>query len=369
METDMFERTPQPRRQSGLSLVELMVAITIGLLLLAGVTTVFVNSSQSNRELQKAAQQIENGRYAIDLLDSDLHHAGFFGQFYTLPAAGTAPDPCETGDLTAFYNAMAYPVQGYRAASFTARADVTGTTCYTGGLLANSNLRAGSDVVVVRRADTNVLSGTAVSNEVYLQANTAGAEIQLGNGSGMDYAGKKKANGGTSTILIKDGSQSAPVRKFRVHVYFVAPCSAGSGSNGVCASSDDSIPTLKRLELTSVGGSTKMRIVPLVEGIEYIKLEYGVDNSPSTVNLATGLNGDATVDSYTATPSDWSTVIAAKIYVLARNTDLTVGYADDKTYTLGSMSFAPTGSDLQYKRHVYTGTVHMMNLGGRREIP
>lgn len=364
----MFAHLPQPHKHSGFSIVELMVAITIGLLLLAGLTTVFVNSSQSNKELQKSAQQIENGRYATDLLDSNLHHAGFYGQFYTLPAAGAAPDPCNTSDLTALYNSMAYPVQGYRASSFTARPDVTGTACYTGGLLANSNLQPGSDVMVIRRADTNVLSGTAVSNEVYLQANSATADIQLGNGSTMDYAGKKKADGNTSAILTKDGTQSAPVRKFHVHVYFVAPCSAGSGSNGVCTSSDDTIPTLKRLELTSVSGATKMKIVPLVEGIEYIKLEYGMDNSPSTANAATGLVGDATVDSYTATPSDWSTVIAAKMFVLARNTDLTAGYADNKTYTLGSVSFTPT-SNLQYKRHVYSGTVHMMNLAGRREIP
>ena len=54
------------RGHSGFSLVELMIAMTIGLLLLSGLAAIFVNSSDANRELQKTAQQIENGRYAIE---------------------------------------------------------------------------------------------------------------------------------------------------------------------------------------------------------------------------------------------------------------------------------------------------------------
>ena len=48
------------RRQQGLSLIELMIAITLGLLVLAGLTTVFVTASESQRELQRSAQQIES---------------------------------------------------------------------------------------------------------------------------------------------------------------------------------------------------------------------------------------------------------------------------------------------------------------------
>ncbi|MGH8571902.1 MAG: PilW family protein, partial [Gammaproteobacteria bacterium] len=60
------------RRCLGFSLIELMVAITIGLAVLAGVTTIFSNSSATYGELERAAQQIENGRYAIDLIRQDL---------------------------------------------------------------------------------------------------------------------------------------------------------------------------------------------------------------------------------------------------------------------------------------------------------
>ena len=48
--------------QTGFSIVELMISITIGLLLLAGLVTLFVNSSDAERESRRASQQIEIGR-------------------------------------------------------------------------------------------------------------------------------------------------------------------------------------------------------------------------------------------------------------------------------------------------------------------
>lgn len=364
------------RKNSGFSLVELMIALTIGLLLLSGLTLIFVNSSEANRELQKTAQQIENGRFATDILTQDLRLAGFYGHFHELPAAPAAlPDPCEIASQANLQNALALPVQGYRgvidpvtAASDTA-ADVTASSCDT-ALLTAANLRPGSDVLVVRRAHTNVLptTGTAVSNEVYIQATGTQAEIQFGNGAVL---GTNKANGAVSTLYLNAAptvpALPAPIRKYHVHVYFVAPCSSGSGANGVCQAGDDSIPTLKRLELGSVGGATTMSLVPLVEGIEYLKVEYGIDSTPSTADPATGLVGDATVDSYTATPADWTQVIAAKIYILARNTEQTSGFTDDKTYTLGTAA-VPAAND-RFRRHVYTAAVRLTNIAGRREIP
>ena len=85
-------------RQSGFSLIELMVALTIGLLLLVGLTVLFANTNYTNRELQKVSQQIENGRYAIDTITQDLRLAGFYGHIDSLasiaPPATTPPDPC-----------------------------------------------------------------------------------------------------------------------------------------------------------------------------------------------------------------------------------------------------------------------------------
>jgi prepilin-type N-terminal cleavage/methylation domain-containing protein len=82
--------------KAGFSLVELMIAMGLGLALLAGLVSVFANSSRAHRELQQTSQHLDNGRFAIETVSSDLQQAGFYGQFYDLPAAPPAlPDPCE----------------------------------------------------------------------------------------------------------------------------------------------------------------------------------------------------------------------------------------------------------------------------------
>src|SRR3972149_6360508 len=109
----------------GMSLIELLVAIAIGSILMVGLLTVFSNSSRSHRELEKSSQLIENGRYAIDLLYEDLRHSGYYGHFFDLGTPpSTLPNPCETGSAADLLAATAMPIQGYKAASLTARPDI-----------------------------------------------------------------------------------------------------------------------------------------------------------------------------------------------------------------------------------------------------
>jgi type IV pilus assembly protein PilW len=84
------------------------------------------------------------------------------------------------------------------------------------------------------------------------------------------------------------------------------------------------------------------------------------------------------VDRYEVAPSgaEWEGIISAKIYLLARNTEPTTGFTDDKTYNLGSAAAsdnitvpAATGANARFKRHVYAAAVYMVNPAGRREIP
>ena len=80
--------TPR-RRQFGLSLIELMVSVTLGLLILSGVLVVFVNTSAARNEVERTSRQIENGRYASELLTEDLRLAGFYGELNVAsPRAG-----------------------------------------------------------------------------------------------------------------------------------------------------------------------------------------------------------------------------------------------------------------------------------------
>lgn len=382
------------RKNSGFSLVEFMVAIAIGLFLLAGLTGIFVNSSQSQAEIQKSGQQIENGRYAMQVLSDDLRHAGFYGVFSSLPTAGAAkPDPCQipTAATAATYlSTVAFPVQGYwptaPAGNFSSTAypnDPTSTwTCANYGLT-NANLLGGSEIVVVRRAATETLitppatSATAVLNEVYIQGTVASAEIQLGNGGTINNT--QRANGTAASVAPalqqRDGTASA-IRKYMVHVYFVAPCSnptgASVGGNATCKATDDNgspIPTLKRLELVSVGGALVWQVVPLAEGVAALRLEYGKDYFPAAANTNTGLIGDGSPESYTDQPTDADlpNIVAMKVYILGQNTLPTGGYTDSKTYSLGlAGTYAPGG---HYKHQVFSQQVRLEDPSGRRENP
>ena len=79
------------RGQAGLTLVELMVAMTISLLILAALVALFTNTSRSNREFARANGMIESGRLAIQVLEADVQHAGFCLETQGFPNAVNVP--------------------------------------------------------------------------------------------------------------------------------------------------------------------------------------------------------------------------------------------------------------------------------------
>lgn len=65
--------------QVGFSLVELMIALVLGLLVIGGATAVFLSNKQSYRSSQSLNQVQENSRIAFELLARDLRQAGLTG--------------------------------------------------------------------------------------------------------------------------------------------------------------------------------------------------------------------------------------------------------------------------------------------------
>ncbi len=355
-----------PPKQAGLTLIELMISVTIGLLLLVGLASVLFNSSRAQRELEKSGQVIENGRYAISLLTEDLRHAGFYGPYYELgDPLGALPDPCETtaADLE---NSLVQTIQGY-AADYTdpddpVEPDVSATTCDDLGLLVDDNLVEGSDILVIRRAAAvSVSPATTVNGMVYIQSNAAEKVVFLGDGAAPDTFNHELAYDNTSDPSI--------TRQLIVHTYFVAPCSVGTGADGICQAGDDTIPTLKHLELTAEGGVTTIKITPLVEGIEYFLVEYGIDSIPVDINEVTGEPGDGIPDEYVSEPTaaQWPDVITTRVSILSRSLNPTDDHTDTKEYSLAGHDLGPFNDN--YKRHVYSAEIRPINVSGRRENP
>jgi type IV pilus assembly protein PilW len=305
---------------------------------------------------------------------------------------------------------LIFPVQGYDTDDESTRADIaTPTTCDSVSAsvpnpINDANLVPGTDILVIRRADTSTTT-LPVLNDVYIQSSIRELAVQFGNPAGFAVGALDSANNvsviGTSAggatagsavvnpsaiLRVANNSGASPgnyatrlaanVRKYHVHIYFVAPCSRPTGGGLSCTGATDDggapVPTLKRLELTSVGGVTLMSLVPLVEGIENMQVEYGIDDAPTTANANTGLLGDGVPDTYKnasdATLTDWAHVVTARIYLLARNVLPTNGYTDTKQYELGplGLTLTPGGN---FKRHLYSAEVRLINPSARREIP
>lgn len=346
------------KAQAGLSLVELMISIVLGLLILAGLTAIAVNNIRTGDEVERAHQQIENGRYAMQILSNEFRNAGYFGEFnpalLTTPAA--KPDPC-SAVLADLNSAMPIVVQGYADGA-------TPPTCLT-------DIKANTDIVVLRRVSTCAVGDAGcdalISNATYFQSSACGAASELGSTSGS-YSTSYYALDttiGNLTRHRKDCTTLAPMYQYFTRIYFIA----NNDKSG------DGIPTLKRAELGNVASPGGFTIVPLVEGIEDMQFEYGLDNPTSTTGTPMVFTADpdnynscSSITSPTCT-AYWQNTVAVKIHLLARNITPTTGYSSTKTYVMGLDASGNPKVDGPYsdayKRHVYESTVMISNTTER----
>ena len=162
--------------QRGLSLIELMVAITIGLLILAALSTLFISQTNIRNELDKSNRMIDNGRYALEVLSENIKVTGFYDSYAPLGAATAVPTPCTLTAITnatSNINVLLHHVQGYDAAS--ASSAIASPPC---GL---TSLKNGSDILVLRRTNTSsILATAAVAGSAYFQVSNCGAKFRFG---------------------------------------------------------------------------------------------------------------------------------------------------------------------------------------------
>ncbi len=326
----------------GFSLVELMIALVIGLLLVAAVVTLMVDSRRNQSEVTESARMIENGRYALTVLAEDIQHAGFYGNLHqtgTLP--GTLPDPCQFS-LTALNTGLALPIQGYE-----------GNSSSPISCIASADYLPNTDILVIRRTSTEAAT-TLAANEIYLQSR------------GLQYVLDTGSNAANFVLTQRDGTTPAAIRKLRVHIYFVSPCSVPVSTNcSAAADGGNPIPTLKRLELTTDGSAAVFSVVPLVEGVENLQVDYGIDRSGDGSPNASGTGTNDAYVSIPATVDDWSQVVTLRLHLLARQIARSSGHTDSKSYVLGLSGSVGPFSD-SFRRHVFTSTVRAINPSSRR---
>lgn len=359
MTINHFPPTAGRRASRGLSLVELMISLALGLLIISGMLTLLARNSETRGEIEKAGRQVENGRYAIQRLSEDIHHAGFYGEFYDLPAGTSLPDPCST-DLAVLKTAMSFPIQASTAAA-------APPSC-----IDTADFVVGTNVLVLRFASPVLtlaegwaigsLAGTLAAGVVYIQPYVEGvnfATLTSTPPAATVFPGSRVSGPGGALV-------TAPIYRYITRLYFVSPCSRPMVAGGHCtAAADDGapIPTLKMVELGSNGTAPAFSASPIAvaEGIERLEFDYGLDS-----------NADGSPDSYvncaSCTVADWSNVVSVRINLLARNSERSAGFSDAKTYAMGlaGSASAPAGA-LNFKRHVFQVLARVSNQSMRRE--
>lgn len=330
-----------PTRTRGFTLIEMMIGLLLGTIVLFALVTLFVNSSRMRREIDQASQQIENGRYALDLIRDDLHLSGYYGdavpqQGYTVSTA-TLPSVCATTvaglQFVAPPAALQWPVGVFGVAAGDAV-----PACVSG---ATGGFKAGTDILVVRRTST-VPAAALTATKVYVQA--AGCKTELEQHK--DFVIDTGANAATFVRNKRNCASVADIYELQTRIYYI---------------SNETIPTLRLLTISGTSSTNEA----LVQGIEDLRIEYGRDDVGSDGAPDSFRKCLSTVDPCVA--ADWANTMAVRVNLLARNLATGVGYTDTKTYDLGAAGVVGPFND-HYKRHAYTAVMRLMNPAGRREI-
>jgi type IV pilus assembly protein PilW len=312
---------------TGLSLVELLVAIAIGVVLSFGAMNLLLHSKKSYLESEELARLQENGRHALRYLSYELSMAGHLASM--MPR--TTVTPTLSGSACFDHLLLTTtPLEHVDNVLATGKPGMDGWSLPADCLLKGRH-QPGSDLLVIRRtASTPTVSGgkrlaSTDAQGLYLEHASAYAIPRL------DRGGAVSANG--------------DLWEYLPQVLFLRNYSAASG---------DGIPTLCRKR----PGRSSNRMAPtecLVEGIEQLQLEFGLDES-----------GDQRADRYVADPGpvDLLSAVTVRIYLLVRSVHAVTGYLDNRSYALGSMR-VPAPNDSYYRRLMQT-TVLLRNNGSFR---
>lgn len=301
------------RHNTGMSIIELMIAMTIGLLIMAGLANLFVQSKQSFRQDNVIARMQEDARFAINLLGDDVSMAGYFGPVPSVTIDNEGSVPAGTAFTYGIPMVTLDNVAGAVAFDWTGNLD---------------DVRAGTDAISIRRVEG---SRTAVAdidaNHYYLETN--GQE-------GNMIAGSDGPSGMTN----------AEYWRYIPSIYYIRTwCRTGDG-----------IPSLVRRYWDDDTGATVTDCI--AAGIENLQVELGLD-----------ADGDLVPESYQSTDlaaADSGQIAAVRIHLLSRATTADQQYTNTHTYNVANAG-AFTPNDRFYRR-VYTTTIQTRNPTGFRAM-
>jgi type IV pilus assembly protein PilW len=353
------------RRARGFSLVELMIAMTLALIVSAGVVSVFVGSRSAFLATSGTAALTENGRFAFNFIANSVRNAGYMScttasHMQGILNAGVTPLPYSFNEALGGFEAnntgvgAAYTVATPPVAPDASAADwIAGLDAALAGLAVKNN-----DILVVRSTLHNAQSVYVSSIVDGASQFTVNAPGLLANGqlaaisdcakgavfqitgiapSGPNAVITHNAGGspGNTTaafpISFAVGSQVTPVDTV---VYYI-----GKGQDGDSA--------LFSYDLNAGNAFTASELVPDIEAMQIL---YGLDT-----------NSTQTVSQYVTADQvpDFNTVMSVKVALLAASPPGSARQSAATTYTLlGTTVTAPIDSR---ERKVFEETIAVRN--------
>lgn len=330
-------------RMHGFNLVELMVALTIGLIILAAVSSLFVNSKQTYTTQDSLARLQENARFAMQFLTKDIRLGGYFGCLDNM--YGASPGVAFAGGLTFATNATV-PFEGVENAS--GAWAPSGSALPLGAALP-AGMQPGTDAIAIRMADTsawaNVTPGMMngwsdifvdnvtpfAVNDIVVISDCASADITQISG----ITGAQLAHNTALPLQKAYAAPAARVYRIATRQYFVQP-----NANGIPALFRDG--------------------VELVEGIENLQILYGEDTDTPATELTDGVPN---VYRTASAVVNWSKVVSVRIGILARTLDQKNTDIDNGTYDVdGDGTNEVTAPGDRFRRRIFQATVQLRNM-------
>lgn len=329
------------RRAQGLSLIELLVGMTLGLVLLGGALATYHKARDTHRALESTARLQDIGRYALAQVESDVRMAGHLGLASRPELVTNLDGPLADASGAAaglrgcaehWATGLGRPVSGW---DHTDGAWPLVDPCRPSG-----RWRSATDVLVVKRASADRIAQNAAGLKAYhrhaLVASSHGAALVfVGHADGLipaDYAQADPV----------DGPPLADTRRLLVHAYYVsADSSEGTG-----------YPSLRRKRLVAGPAVQDEEVIP---GIEDLQARYGVD-----------LDGDGSADRYLdAHDLDAGMpVVSVRIWLRIRAAERDPAWEDTTRHAYANQDELVPEAERPFRRLVLSRTVHLRNSRG-----
>lgn len=288
-----FHNTVIAAGQRGVSLIELMVALVIGLVLIGGAVYVYNQSRNNYTTNDVVARLQETGRFAMSVIEPDIRMSNYWGlvkgasaitgQAPQTAASIGAPTMCGTN----FARDLNSNLQGNNN-----EYDI-GCAAEGGGAIESS------DTLTIRRASTIAMGGTANNRLTICSTRVMGRLL----------------DNNTACTAAPNGQVNALV----VNAYYVARES----------DLNDTVPALRRWRLPTAAepAGTNFLGEEVIAGIEDMQVQFGIDPTGARGFATQYVNPDAV-------PAD-SQVVSVRIWLLVRAENAETGFIDGQTYQYG----------------------------------